>query len=1004
MSAHVFLPGRLVLAAGLLQFFSLASSPQAATDFGDAPDPGYPTKLTSNGARHTIVKGFRLGADVDGESDGLPDLFATGDDLDGDDDEDGVTFVTALVPGTVATVDVVASTQGLLDAWVDFNINQNWADPGEKVFPSVVLGAGTNRLTFPVPAGASEGKTFARFRFSNKGELPFDGEADNGEVEDYRVTIIALDFGDCPDEPEIDPVFRIEAPAPAPWDRFGDEIAVSDEWLFVGAYGFGPGYYGTGAAFVYRWNGSAWVYHQTLTASDADEDDIFGNDVAVEGDWAVVCAAQEGSHEQGAVYVFHWDGTTWNEKQKLVTSSRERYAHFGASAAFSGNRLVVGASWDHASGRVHMGSASVFFYDGFDWVEDAKLWPSLGQSDDYFGRDVDFDGDWIVVGAPGDDCAGVTNAGSFYVFHDEVSGWVEFMRGTSVDGLTGDDWFAQDVALCGDHLMVAADNYPSGGFSLAGAVYAYRWNGSAWAYDETIVSPDIQHSSVFGRGIDLHGEKLAVGAPFEGNRPSQNGAVHLFEWGGVNWQHIETLIAPDPAEANQFGRGIGLSDLHVAVGAPESLVGTNTSAGLTFAFQYLPDPYDFPTLYVNDGARHRNIPGIRLGSKDTDVEADGLVSWNAQGDDLDANDDEDGITFLPSILEPGRDAICRVEASVDGYLGGWIDYNDDGDWDDSHEHVFDNVPVTAGFNDLPFTVAPDAAPHDQGAPVFSRFRFSTTTIAGYDGYESDGEVEDYRAFIDEFPDDMDFGDAPDGGATGYPTLLASGGAWHEIVAGAPCLGNPPDAEGDGAPSGDADGDDLTFNDDEDGISFVYALVLGGPLEIKIDFLSSPADGYLNIWIDFTADGDWDDPSEHAAQDYPITAGYSYTMTGTVPSNARPGPAYARARISSAAGVSAGGPAVDGEVEDYYTPVSQLAPATPLRITSIAGTGATAEVEWNAEEGTVYQVQMAGEPPAGEGDWYDLGDTVTGPANTRTDPAATVSSRCYRVVIPWVAEP
>jgi hypothetical protein len=167
-----------------------ASVDIAELDFGDAPDPLYPTLLASNGARHIIVPGFFLGASVDAEPDGQPDATATGDDLDGNDDEDGVVFTSSLNPGGLASVDVTASASGLLDAWMDFNADGDWADPGEQIFASQALVAGVNNLTFPVPGGAVVGQTFARFRFSSVGGLSYEGLAPDGEVEDYQVEIV----------------------------------------------------------------------------------------------------------------------------------------------------------------------------------------------------------------------------------------------------------------------------------------------------------------------------------------------------------------------------------------------------------------------------------------------------------------------------------------------------------------------------------------------------------------------------------------------------------------------------------------------------------------------------------------------------------------------------------------------------------------------------------------------------------------------------------------------
>ncbi|MCP4251537.1 MAG: hypothetical protein GY778_31250 [bacterium] len=159
-------------------------------DWGDAPDPNYPTTSASNGARHTIVPAFHLGARIDGESDGQPDSNALGDDTDGHDDEDGVAFLTPLRPGKVASVRVTASVAGRLDGWIDYNGDGSWAQGGDQVFNDSALAGGVNIFSIAVPATASPDiTTFARFRFSSAGALPYTGSAFDGEVEDYKVSM-----------------------------------------------------------------------------------------------------------------------------------------------------------------------------------------------------------------------------------------------------------------------------------------------------------------------------------------------------------------------------------------------------------------------------------------------------------------------------------------------------------------------------------------------------------------------------------------------------------------------------------------------------------------------------------------------------------------------------------------------------------------------------------------------------------------------------------------------
>ena len=174
---------------------------QAPQDHGDAPDgafgtaPGdYRTRLEDDGPRHGIDADLRLGAELDAEADGLgtaPD--ATGDDVDGVDDEDGVAFTTELAPGLAANAAVEAlnatGAPAYLNAWVDFDADGDFGGPGEQIAADLPLASGTASLDFAVPAGSTIGATVARFRYSTQTGLGPNGAAADGEVEDHAVTI-----------------------------------------------------------------------------------------------------------------------------------------------------------------------------------------------------------------------------------------------------------------------------------------------------------------------------------------------------------------------------------------------------------------------------------------------------------------------------------------------------------------------------------------------------------------------------------------------------------------------------------------------------------------------------------------------------------------------------------------------------------------------------------------------------------------------------------------------
>ena len=174
--------------------FAITVTPRPHFDWGDAPE-SYKTTKAANGPAHRIVDGFYLGSRVDFESDGQPDPLAQGDDKNPTfdlDDEDGVKFNGAMIAGLPTTVAVTGAPLifgaagpfqiGFLDAWMDFNGDGDFEDANEHMLAHIPVFGGTTNLSFTIPASAKAGKTYARFRLTQKGiDVPF-GPAPDGEV------------------------------------------------------------------------------------------------------------------------------------------------------------------------------------------------------------------------------------------------------------------------------------------------------------------------------------------------------------------------------------------------------------------------------------------------------------------------------------------------------------------------------------------------------------------------------------------------------------------------------------------------------------------------------------------------------------------------------------------------------------------------------------------------------------------------------------------------------
>ena len=153
-----------------------------------------------------------------------------------------------------------------------------------------------------------------------------------------------------------------------------------------------------------------------LTASDAATFDLFGRNVALSGDPAVVGAVldDDAGSFSGSAYVFVRSGTTWSEQAKLTASDGAAADFFGRSVAVSGDTAVIGAERDNDAGT-NSGSAYVFVRSGTTWSEQAKLTASGAAAGDLFGFSVAVSGDTAVVGAPLGDGA-VINSGAAYAF------------------------------------------------------------------------------------------------------------------------------------------------------------------------------------------------------------------------------------------------------------------------------------------------------------------------------------------------------------------------------------------------------------------------------------------------------------------------------------------------------------------------------------------------------------------------------------------------------------
>lgn len=400
----------------------------------------------------------------------------------------------------------------------------------------------------------------------------------------------------------------------------------------------------------------------------------------------------------------------------------------------------------------------------------------------------------------------------------------------------------------------------------------------------------------------------------------------------------------------------------------------------------------YPTLLINNGARHDLVPGVFLGAR-VDAEPDGQPTLNADGDDLNpALDDEDGVT-LPSVLVAGSVVQVSVVASVPGYLNAWMDWNANGTWGDPLEQVFINTPLSAGptMLMLPVPVPPALV---AGGP-HSRWRFTTNAVPlpTFAGALNNGEVEDYEVRLEV----LDFGDAPD---PSFPTLLANDGARHRIPSMYWLGAQPPDLDPDGQPTAQASGDDAAGSADEDGVQPAGTLIRGSNITFRV---VASTNGFLNAWMDWNGNQSWVDAGEQIAVGQAMIPGTNH-VTVTVPAGATVGQVIGRFRFSNTRTLLVTGLAGDGEVEDHRFVVYQDGPAVDIVITNLAR-GSRMTVQWNGQSSVIYEAQFSTNHMAATNlAWVPFSGWISGAPYEQLDTNGIEALRFYRVVAPYSPPP
>ncbi len=292
-----------------------------------------------------------------------------------------------------------------------------------------------------------------------------------------------------------------------------------------------------------------------LTASDASAQDIFGSAVAIGGDYILVGAGLDDDRgdNSGSAYVFYRNGNDWTQQAKLTAADGMAGDAFGQlSVSINGSDALIGAHYKNSNS----GAAYVFNRVGGTWTQQAKLVSSDGRINDLFGAAVSLYGDYALVGETG------TNAnsglGAAYVFHRVGSTWSQQAKLISPDGVW-EAGFGNRVCLHGDYAVVSAMTDNPGG-----TAYVFQRSGSVWTEIAKLTPSDGAKYNYFGCSISVSDDYIFLGAPGDNHN---TGAAYVFAKSGRGWDQMAKLTAPEGKAWDEFGQSVVISGDNAIISA-----------------------------------------------------------------------------------------------------------------------------------------------------------------------------------------------------------------------------------------------------------------------------------------------------------------------------------------------------------------------------------------------------------------------------------------------------
>jgi FG-GAP repeat len=369
-------------------------------------------------------------------------------------------------------------------------------------------------------------------------------------------------------------------------DQFGTSVSISGDYAIVGAYLKNIGSNSDqGQAYIFKRTGTTWIDQGILVAPDGISGDLFGRSVAISGEYVIVGAYNKdvgANAKQGRAYIFKRSGNTWNLEANITGNDGATEDNFGFAVSISNDYAVVSSVGKDVGSNIDQGKIYIYKRSGSTWTLHNFFTASDGAGGDRFGISLAMSNYYFMVGANQKDIGSNIDQGKAYVYKRTGTTWAQQYAIVSSDG-AANDFFGSSVSITEDYAIVGAYAKNVGSNSNQGKVYIFKRSGPYWIEQVGIVANDANSSDYFGGAVSINGDYAVVGAYGKAVDNNFNqGKVYIFNRVGLLWIQQAGISSSDGSASNQFGNAVSISGNHIIVGAPFKNVGNNANQGKVY--------------------------------------------------------------------------------------------------------------------------------------------------------------------------------------------------------------------------------------------------------------------------------------------------------------------------------------------------------------------------------------------------------------------------------------